>query len=270
MSFFKSEEILCPFCQKPLNLWIVFKSLLGEQVFGHHYSLLGCKGKFREIKLKPNETFILDLSDDIGDGDLLYINYTPGPGGVQPIELHSNTPLPHIRQKTIYLYGRPLDNDASETGINCFYWFAPDILSDDLGMRLLLDAFKRYYEDNYRYMVISAFTAVEIAQYGFFSGLLTSSKISYSKKVEPFLTKNATFSSQLRVLLPFLADKMKFPMLPTEVYDGLENLRKDRNDLVHRGKPKKGLESQRIKNELVGALFAFKYYKLMIRELEIL
>lgn len=264
ISFFLSEDTKCPICQNEHNIWKLFKNSLDQSIFGSHYSLLGCIGKIKKIHLKPNENCNLDLSNEIGDGELLFINYTPFKGGVFPIETHSNIPEPHIRRTNIHLHGYTLDENASETEISCFYWFAPAEIKDDLGMRLILDAFQRYYEKNYRYMVISAFTAVEISQYHFFAELLKSSGISYSNKIEPFLTHNATFSSQLRVLLPFLAEEMKFPMLNKPIYDGIENLRKDRNDVVHKGEPKKGWEQERLKNELISALFAYKYYKLIL------
>jgi len=267
-SYFLSEEITCPFCQNKLELWKLFKKSLDMSVFGSHYSLLGCVGKYKKFHLKPNEKYCLNLSDEIGQGELLFINYTPyGKGGVFPMETHSNTPEPHIRRTEIHLYGYTIDEDASETEINCSYWFAPAEFKDDLGMRILLDAFQRYYEKNYRYMVISAFTAVDIAQHQFFSELLTSSGLSYKDKIKPFLTQTATFSSQLKVLLPVLADKMKFPMLNKQVYDGLEQLRKDRNDVVHKGEPEKGWNEERLKNELIAALFAYKYYRIILSEL---
>ncbi|MFA0834565.1 MAG: hypothetical protein ACC609_11225 [Methanobacterium formicicum] len=265
MLYFQSKEIRCSNCDVKVDIYKAFKNLLDMGAAGFHYSLIGCIGKVKKFNIKANETYMLDLSNEIGGGELLYINYTPtGKGHVHPLEMHFNIPPRTIWQNSVKLYGLPLAVDASESEITCFYWFAPAELKEDLGMGLILDAFQRYYENNYRYMVISAFTAVEISQYNFFAELLKSSGLSYSKKIEPFLTHNATFSSQLRVLLPFLADEMKIPMLNKPIYEGLENLRKDRNDVVHKGEPKEGWDHEKVKTELISALFAYKYYKLML------
>lgn len=262
--FFLSETVNCPICKENIPIFKTFKNSLDSGA-GFHYSLIGCIGKAKKFNIKTNEIYTLYLSKEIEAGELLYISYTPtNHGHVQPIEIHFNIPPRNIWQNSVRLYGLPMAEEASETEVTCFYWFAPAKLKDDLGMKLLLDAFQRYHEQNYRYMVISAFTSVEIAQYYFFSELFKSTGLSYSKKIEPFLTHNASFSSQLRVLLPFLAEKMKFPMLNKLIYDGLENLRKDRNDVVHKGEPEQGWDEEKVKTELISALFAYKYYKLML------
>lgn len=263
-NYFRSKDVFCDICGIKLDIWNIFKVECKQgHIFGFHYSLLGCVGRTKKITLKPMEIFELDLSDDIGDGELLYRNYTPyGDGDLFPTEVHGNTPEPHIRQKKIVLYGRPLSKDAKETEINILYWYSPSEFKDDIGMTLILDAFQRYHEKNYRYMVISASTAVEVAQTRFFTELLKSSGIG-SSKIESFLTQQATFSPQLKVLLPLLADKLKFPKMKMEIYDGLLNLRNDRNDVVHEGVPENGWKNERIETELISALFAFKYYRMV-------
>lgn len=262
-TYFLPIETICPHCNFKQDIWKIFKDLCKEQhIFGFHYGLLGCEGKTKKITLEKNKTYELDLSDEIGEGELLFINYTSDSGGLHPIEVHNNTPQQHIKPKKIYLYGRPLRDDAKNTEVTILYWHSTSEIKDNIGMILLLDAFKRYYEKNYRYMIISASTAVEIAQTRFFLELLKSSGLS-AQKIKQFLIQNATFSSQLKILLPFLADKMEFPMLKKEVYDALLNLRTDRNDVVHEGVPKNGWKDERIEDELISALFAFKYYEMV-------
>jgi hypothetical protein len=264
LEYFNSEEIVCPWCGKRLDLFKVFTDILKEgfDQLGLHYSLIGCEHKFEKISLKPHELYTLDISERIGDGELLYISYTPEGGDIFPLEHHSNTPQPHINQETIYLYGKPQVDKAVETKINISYWIAPAEIKDDVSLRLLVDAFKRYYEKNYQYMVISAFTAVEIVQNQFFTNILNSSGIG-KEKVEPFLKDHATFSYQFGILLPLLVNKFKLPKMGQKVYDGLMNLKTDRDNIVHSGEPKSDWDINRIQRELIAALFAFKYYKLI-------
>ncbi len=215
-----------------------------------------------KIVLRPNEIYNLDLSKEIGEGKLLYINYTPDSGGLFPIQMHSNTPLTHIIPTNIRLIPHSLRENANETQVQIFYWFAPKEVNNDLSVMLLLDAFQRFYEKNYRYMVISAQTAIEILQYKFFEGLLKSSNLS-DDRIKTFLEDKTTFSSQLFTLLPLLGKIMNFPIPNSKIFEGLKILVKNRNDIVHRGEPKKQLNEGQLKIALMGAFFILKYYKII-------
>ncbi|CEL24401.1 hypothetical protein MB9_0758 [Methanobacterium formicicum] len=265
INFFKSNLVNCVYCQKQLNIWKIFKDFVNHSVFGEHYTLLGCRYRFKEININPLEKFTLDLTEEVGDGYLLFINYNSYFGGVFPAEFIKIIPPSSILPKRIELYGCIPDKDkpVTETRVRIFYCYAPSQVIDDLSMRLILDAFQKYYENNYRHMVISASTAVEIAQHNFFSKILKTDRVS-DDKIKTFLKDNATFSSQLKVLLPTLADKMKFPMLNEQIKNDLINLRKDRDYLVHKGELKKDWDVDKIKNELISSLFAIKYYKLVL------
>lgn len=262
-AFFQSEEIKCPECDITLDLWKMIERSFDETLvkFGWHYGSLECKGVFRKITLKPNEIFELDLSKEIGDGELLYINYTPSRGGLSPTQMHGNTPFPNIKPKKIFIYPRPVEKNATETEVQLLYWFAPENVVNDLSIMLLLDAFQRYYDKNYRYMFISAQTSIEILQSEFLEGLLKANGVP-GDKTERFLTESVTFSTQLKTFVPFLANIMKFPNWQTnnQIRKGLSILIDKRNDLVHRGKTKYPSDKLTLK-ALMSAFFVFKYYK---------
>lgn len=264
--YFNSQEIICSDCKANIDLWTAIKKQLDLVLFGWHYGLLGCIGVMDKILIKPREIYKLDLSKEIGGGELLYINYTPmGDGGLFPIQMHSNTPMSHIKPKIIQLYPRSFKESDSETVVQIFYWFATKEIVDDLSSMLMLDAFQRFYEKNYRYMLISAQTSVEILQYKFFEELLKGNKITEKREIKKFLQEKNPFATQLFTLLPFLANIMKFPIWKPDspVRKGLQILNENRNKVGHQGEPVKQLNEDDLKKSLMGAFFAYKYFKII-------
>lgn len=264
--YFNSQKIICSVCKANIDLWTAIKKQLDLVPFGWHYSLLGCIGVSDKILLKPNEISILDLSKEIGGGELLYINYTPvGDGGLFPIQMHSNTPISHIKPKIIRLFPRASKDGDSETIVQIFYWFATEEIVKDLSSMLILDAFQRFYEKNYRYMLVSAQTSIEVLQYKLFENLLNlDKKYKINKeRIENFLEQRATYSSQLFTLLPFVANITNIPIWKHDspICEGLKILGKGRNDAVHRGLLE--LNEGELKKALLGAFFAYKYFKII-------
>ncbi|MBL7074611.1 hypothetical protein ISS37_05155 [candidate division KSB1 bacterium] len=263
-AYFHSDEITCAYCKQKLDLWDCLKTQIDHILvsFGWHYGLLGCKGRNIKILLKPNELHKLDLSKEIGDGELLHINYTPTSGDLFPIQMHSNKPITHLMPKVINLIPYAVKENPSNTEVNIFYWFAAKEVKEDLSTMLLLDAFRRFYEENYRHMLVSAQTSIEILQYKFLNELLKSTKIC-EERIKSFLEYKATFSVQLFTLMPFLSKIMKFPIPAPQVIKGFKNLVDDRNDVIHRGIPEKVWNKNRLQNELLSAFILFKYFRII-------
>lgn len=258
--YFNSKDTICPKCNNNLNLWSIFLNTLDWCDFGMHYALLGCQSKMYKIAIKPNEYTTLDLRKDIGNGDLLYVNLTVEGGDKAIVPMYNiNSQL--YNDKLTVLYGAPLNEDSIESKANVFYWYAPEEIKEDLANMLLLDAFKFYNERNYRYMIISAHSAVEIMQYKFFEKLLNENDISNGKTKE-FLKGAATYSLQLDPLLPLMSKIMDFTMFDNKICENLKSLAKDRNNLIHRGKTDIS-DMTKLKEELISAFFAFKYFKII-------
>lgn len=262
MSYFNSVKLTCPQCKKSIDLWKIFMKQLDPPVisFASHYSLLGCVNNRTKILIKPNELFKLDLSNEIGEGELLYINYTPCSGETFPIETHSNVPISHLKVKNKLIYGQPINENSKETEVNVYYWFAPEKLKDDLSNMLLLDAFKFFFEGDYRYMIISAHSSVEIILSKFIKKILTEHSISEKNSKE--FTKSIGTKYQLDTLLPLICNLLNFPILDTKIVGGLKDLRADRNRLIHTGETDI-LDKTKLKKELISAFFAFRYFKLL-------
>jgi len=262
--YFHSIEISCPSCRKKLDLWNCLKSQIETSYvnFGWHFGLLGCIGKVINIFLTPKKNYKLDLSKEIENGELLYIVYTPDLNGLFPIQMNSNTPISHRMDKIINLLPYATKENASKTKVQVFVWIAPKEMKEDLSTMLQLDAFRKFYEENHRHMLVSAQTSIEILQYKFLDLLLKSNEIG-KKRRESFLQDKATFSVQCFTLMPLLSKILNFPLPEKRIIDGFKWLVEDRNDVVHRGIPKKSWEKNRLQNELLSAFMLFKYFRII-------
>ncbi len=81
ISYFNSDSgiVKCSICEKEFDLWDSLLDTLNEANtwIGIHYSLLGCITNTTTITIKPNITNHLDLSTEIGEGELLTISFSP-------------------------------------------------------------------------------------------------------------------------------------------------------------------------------------------------
>lgn len=269
-AYFNSENIVCPLCKNRIDLWEIFVGKLIPPIlsFAGHYSLLGCVNNTINKSIITNQKFDLDLTEEIGDGELLYVNITPGVDEGKPnlpwVSFQSVFPINWFyRNKKIHIEGIPLEPNSVETNWNIYYWFAPKEIKDDLSNMLLLDAFRSFYDENYRNMIISAHSSVEILYYQFFEKLLTENDI-HRDKIGNFLKNAATYGYQLSTLLPLISKIEGFPLLNDKILEGLKNLKDARNDLLHRGITDTSDEVM-LKRELISAFFAFKYFKIVLK-----
>lgn len=125
---------------------------------------------------------------------------------------------------------------------------------------LLLDAFKFFFEEDYRYMIVSAHTSVEILYNKFFEKFLSDNNIS-KNKIDDLLNVT-TYSYQLDPLLPLICKIKDYPSLNNNILEGLKNLRTDRNKLVHSGDADLS-DKTKMKRELISAFLAFKYFNII-------
>ena len=176
--------------------------------------------------------------------------------------MHSNTPITHYIPAIIKLYPRPLRKDCKDTEIQIMYWFAPKEVYDDLSTMLLLDAFQKVQEKEYRHMAISAQSAIEILVYSFFEKQFQTIELN-NNKIEVFLSNRATYSSQIFTLLPLLAKKEGFPFLGKEIIESLKTLNRYRNHMIHSGETTMRLTDTEFKKLVISAFFAVKYFKVI-------
>lgn len=262
-TYFKEKNWKCPNCGKNLSDILLANLNRTHVTFGLHYGLLGCINEILEINLQPNEFFDLDLNNKIKYGELLYINVSGvGKNPVRPM-VSTNLLSGNYNYKRVVIYGKPNNpKKPSEGYIQVMYWYAPEEIKNDLSNMLLLDAFKFFFEGNYRYMIISANSAVEILLSKFLNKIIDEKEILSKSKKDDFLKKNMIdYRDRLDILLPLFSKILGFPELNDPIYEGLKNLNSDRNKLIHSGETP--LETKRLKRELISAFLAFKYFKII-------
>lgn len=82
------------------------------------------------------------------------------------------------------------------------------------------------------------------------------------KRLEPFMVDAVTYSHQLNVLLPVLLAGTGAPAMDSELRGILDQLRKLRNGIGHRGKPEQPLTKETVGRCVAGAVFGFHYVRL--------
>lgn len=265
--YFNSETITCPFCNKEIDLWRNLKDLTGPKVrFGMHYTLLGCIETEASFMMVPHKIIELDLRSDIKDGKLLYIHYQSGPGGdhsLWPIEFNSAEPTFDILKSKITLV--PFDHfnsNAGETEIDILFCYAPQNILNDLATEIMINAFDYYLRGNQKHMIISAQMAIEILQNEFFQKSLSAAKIK-PNDLKKFLQDQATYYSQLFILLKWISAKKRFPYPNEIIISNMRKLTKSRNQIMHTGKIKSDWANQDYQDMLISAFLLYKYFKII-------
>jgi len=259
--YFISDDYECMVCNN--KLWDVLASPFREPelILGWHYGILGCLEGRKRIELESNGEYTWDFSEDIDDGKLLGLwLFSFESDKIQPLIIHGNVLQHPLKSNKISIYGRSLDSSSKSIKLELKYVYAPKEVLDDLGIMLLLDAFRFFQEKNYRYMIISAHTSVEIILNEFIENSLIDNGVSRGK-AENLLSQAATYSHQLKALLPFVTQIRGLPKLNKRIYDSLEHLRKDRNALIHEGEVDMG-NFERLRDELISAFLAHQYFRI--------
>lgn len=192
--------------------------------FGFHYMLLGCPLKIKQIVLHANQKFTLDLSAEIRNGKLLYVNYTPH-GPLYPLEIHGNCPMGHeyILRKTLYpLPAYDSISPDTETTVSILYIYATEEQLQDFALHQLIESFEHFFLREYPLMILKSHMACEISLTHFLTTTMSnSSKHSYA--------------TRLKKDLPQLAQEKKIPLPADFIMQRIDTLRDLRNKIIHEG-----------------------------------
>lgn len=268
--FDEPSGIPCPKCSTKIELWhVMLEAVRNNFMLTGAFMVIGANTKYFQFTLNCGEIKKLVFKDiGIPEGArVLSINYTPhGKGGCFPVELHSNTPYRGLPRECVRVYGRPLENRSAEaTRINCaITWLlAPD---EDDGWSHLLDAFRAYADEDWRGAIIPANIAAEAAISKATFDAFVTAQVGGKEKIEEFL-REATYSHQLKVVLPLIAKLHRIAPLPDEIRGLLDRLRNLRNKVAHTGKLPVPLKKEEAAELIVAATFGFHYGRFFRRKL---
>lgn len=260
--YFEGTRALCPACGTSLDWWTtVLREIRENFMLNQAFGPIGARQALFSITLHPGERTHYKVSDHgiPADAKILYVNYTPE-GPLHPAEIQGgNIPTrPPIRHE-VTVWPVPLTDrevtDAVKVNV-LVSWVPHSPLDASWGN--LVTAFEAYVAADYDAAIVPANVAVEAALSVFLFDYLARHKIA-NEHLRPFLDDAATYSHQLNVLLPLIAEWSHAPRLPDHIRGALNRLRRLRNDVAHRGKPETPLLQAEAAELLCAALFGFRY-----------
>ncbi len=128
--------------------------------------------------------------------------------------------------------------------------------------------FEAFYREDYSAAVVPANTAIESRVTQFLGDYLGQSLPSLGKEPrEQFLENGATYSHQLKVLIPLICKLESKPQIPAQIHESLRQLNGLRNDIAHRAKPRRTLTRTDVVRLLVSTALGAVYMDYLRKEL---
>jgi hypothetical protein len=210
--------------------------------------------------MKPAEVTKLDLAECgiPANARILELGYTAQGNGLVPVELHGNVPLRHIIPHTVYLYGRPFGEPEPDTAVLVAVLWVPQSEGEESWNNLVL-AFESFHCKAFDSVIIPANVAVEAKLNRVLFQTLSS--CAAKDRVDRFLADAATYGHQLNVLLPFVSSLMELPALPDHIRGILNRLRRNRNELAHKGNLLSPTSEREAAEFLCASFFSLVYLK---------
>jgi len=273
-AYYFFSKIYCNNCKQIIDLYKIYLNLISRNfLLVDALACIGANNTTFVIKIKKHEEFCLEFSK-FGipeNAKIFFVSYTPQ-GPIMPVECRFNNPTFYKSYgNKIQIYPKPIfefyDKHKNETpDFNdevevCVVvaWIKNDI--DDFSFMNLVEAFENYLLFNFEKAIIPANVAVESSLSAFIFNKL--SNIVGNSRTEDFLQSAATYSYQLNVLLPVIANYEKFNAIPNEIRGKLNELRSLRNNIAHKGKLPSKITKEKCAELICSALFGYKYIQLI-------
>lgn len=265
--YFSSVSINCPDCKKPIDWWDAILSATRQHfMLTGAFSVLGAITTAFEAPLKREAVTQMDfVSYGVPeDAIILSVNYT-GHGELTPIQCHSNVPRYNPLNKKVTVYGASYGKGLPDGGVFvAVTWVAPG--SDEIGLCQLIDAARAYDAARYDSLIVPANVSVESTLASAVYDWLTA--FCGKEHAEKFLADAAVYSHQLNVLLPIACCTIGLKLMPDHIRGVLNQLRRLRNDIAHRGVPSTPPSKDTAAEFLTAAVFGFHYAQLFHTEVK--
>jgi len=258
--YFTNAALICDTCKTTYTTWDVVSAMIREPVFFNGFSALGALTMIFRTKLFWNSETRIDLHEHGVPKNAFILNMSfASYNGLFCFEMTGNSRRRRPRGAKVQLMGFKTytvrDNFATESIVDIHVtWVVSS--EADFAWNNLVAAFDAYADDDYLEAIIPANVAIENRLhrlvYRDFEG--TCSK----DRIESFL-KDATYSHQLNVLLPYILSLKALPPMDDKLRGHLNGLRKLRNEIAHNGYREKPLTRSECADYLAAVVFGFRY-----------
>jgi hypothetical protein len=252
--------VKCPSCGVEIEPWRFVREMFNESWPSTLFAALGAKSQQFTTKLFLNSETRYNLYAEglPKDAVILEINYIPE--GMFCAEMGGALRRQRPRGGLLQLYGHhtyTIADSGKTKGIVRLSVTWVHSSPEDVAWRNLVDAFDAFADRDFEDAVIPANVAVEAKLYPFIEREFTG--VTTPDRLRSFLETGATYSHQLNVLLPLITRYFRLPALDSTVQRYLNELRKARNDIAHRGRADPTITKDRAADFLTAAVLGFRY-----------
>jgi predicted RNA-binding Zn-ribbon protein involved in translation (DUF1610 family) len=252
--------IKCPACGIEIAPWHFVRGMFNEPWPDAVFAALGARSQQFTTKLFVNSETRFDLYAEglPKDAVILEINFMAD--GMFCTEMGGNLRRQRPRGGRLQLYGfhtYTLAESGKTEGIARLSVTWVHSSPEDVAWRNLVDAFDAFADRDFEDAVIPANVAVETKLYPLIEREFK--EVTTQDRLRSFLETGATYSHQLNVLLPFITRCFGLPALDRTVQRYLNELRKARNDIAHRGHLVPAITKDRAADFLTAAVLGFRY-----------
>jgi len=251
----------CPLCRANLDYWRVAAQMVKRNFSRlEPFFLLDAQFTMFQTKVFRDRITQFDLHAEGLPGDALILNVNIGGEAIFCGEAGGSDRVLRNTGGLLNIHGYQMAQSpeprADEGRANIFVTWVPTS-PDDSAWTNLVTAFSHYVAATYEASLIPANVAVEARLFRFLEHNL--SRAAANEAVERFLTRHATYSHQLNVLLPLVVGHLGAPQMKEDLRGRLNRLNSLRNDVAHRGRCAPPLTKDECAELVTASLFAFRY-----------
>jgi hypothetical protein len=231
-------EIRCPSCDAPYDVWNRTIEQLTFGVFGARYAPVGANVVVAGSRLRRDQATIIDFQKfGIPEtAEIEEVNLTPsgsGDGWLAPV-FHKDPVVGESANSKPVIYPVPVGEGADETEISILVVWTSQSAAADPAQHALLAGVRAAHRGDHLGAIVSSNVAMELALGSAMHDWLKSHGIGRDRRKQ-FLASEATYGSQLSVLLPVAAATSGITPMPKSASAALRRLRNLRNDVAHGG-----------------------------------
>lgn len=241
----------------------LFNSITSQA--GLHYLLLGAKIDTYHITVEDYKEQSFCISSFYPNDVILTYHCT----SIQKIKKEDSI-IPFLKQSetdplgTLLIYPYKTSPEPSNpVTFDLVILHIDKAYEENIVVRLLLDAFTYFKQQNYRYTIISAHTAYELATKQYFKNLAKKPQFYNAKKFLTGINKEGISNISTKYL-PLLTSLTGKPMPLPDLVQHIQTLTKFRNSLNHQDTLFSNTEIKKVRDCLISAFFICKYFELEI------